>query len=146
LAEFSDRNQRLPNSFNQQDANELVKIVKEKCDDITNDKLVRLLSFTARGGISPITTFIGGLVAQEVQKAATDLFNPLNQWIFFESSHVLNDLMPEEIDCQPQLCRYDGQVICVHVILILDRCIWKALSRSSFSQESVRRWSWCIRL
>ena len=46
-----------------------------------DEKLVRCLSNTARGCLSPLCATIGGIVAQEGLKALTGKFLPLNQWV-----------------------------------------------------------------
>jgi len=49
--------------------------------DPLNEKLVRQLAFTCRGNLIGLTAFLGGVVAQEVIKAISGKFTPLNQFV-----------------------------------------------------------------
>lgn len=46
-----------------------------------NTELVRCLSRTARGTLPPLAAAVGGLASQEVLKALTGKFAPLQQWV-----------------------------------------------------------------
>lgn len=46
-----------------------------------NTELVRCLSRTARGTLPPLAAAVGGLASQEVLKAITGKFAPLQQWV-----------------------------------------------------------------
>lgn len=46
-----------------------------------NAELVRCLSRTARGTLPPLAAAVGGLASQEVLKAITGKFAPLQQWV-----------------------------------------------------------------
>jgi hypothetical protein len=39
------------------------------------------MAFTAQGSIVPLTSFMGGMVAQECLKAISGKYTPLNQWV-----------------------------------------------------------------
>jgi ubiquitin-activating enzyme E1 len=115
LNEYVQQKKELPRSYNAADADELINITKELAADKTtvNDRVVRMLSYTARGNLSPMAAFLGGLVAQEVQKATSGKFTPLNQWMHFDSLESLpedDSALPTETDVQPENTRYDGQV------------------------------------
>uniref|UniRef100_A0A4W3KDH3 E1 ubiquitin-activating enzyme n=1 Tax=Callorhinchus milii TaxID=7868 RepID=A0A4W3KDH3_CALMI len=72
------------------------------------------LSYVAAGNLSPVNAFIGGIAAQEVMKACTAKFIPLNQWLYFDALECLpeenEDILLTEETCQPKGCRYDGQI------------------------------------
>jgi ubiquitin-activating enzyme E1 len=53
---------------------------------------------------------IGAFAAQEVLKACTGKFNPLQQSLYFDSLESLPSTTPTEEECAPQNTRYDGQV------------------------------------
>lgn len=53
---------------------------------------------------------IGGFVAQEVLKAVSAKFNPMQQSMYFDSLESLPTELPAEADCQPTGSRYDGQI------------------------------------
>lgn len=46
-----------------------------------NADLLKRICFTARGQLPPLCSFFGGVAAQEVIKAVTCRFTPLNQWV-----------------------------------------------------------------
>ena len=52
---------------------------------------------------------IGGFVAQEVLKAVSGKFSPIQQWMHFDALECLPREDPTEEDCKPQGNRYDGQ-------------------------------------
>ncbi|KAG8007735.1 Ubiquitin-like modifier-activating enzyme 1 [Nibea albiflora] len=113
---FVKKEQRLPVPWSQSDADTLLDMVKELNTVAQLEQLdepaVRSLSYTAQGDLAPVNAFIGGLAAQEVIKACSGKFTPLQQWLYFDALECL----PEEED-QPAECslpakgtRYDGQV------------------------------------
>jgi ubiquitin-activating enzyme E1 len=115
LAEYVQQKKELPRSYNSSDAEELINITKRIASgkETVNERIVRLLSYTARGNLSPMAAFLGGLAAQEVQKATSGKFTPLNQWMHFDSLESLpedDSALPTETDVQPENTRYDGQV------------------------------------
>jgi len=62
--------------------------------------------------MAPLTAFFGGIVGQEVMKAASGTFHPLMQWLYFDAEEALPDngasLLPAE-QTAPRGTRYDGQ-------------------------------------
>ena len=68
------------------------------------------MSFQATGDLSPMVAVIGGFVAQEVLKACSAKFHPMQQSMYFDSLESLPKETPTEQDCQPLGSRYDGQI------------------------------------
>lgn len=62
------------------------------------------LSFTAAGELSPMAAMFGGVVGQEVMKAASGKFHPLYQFFYFDSIESLPEesLSPEDV--APLVC------------------------------------------
>uniref|UniRef100_A0A672I4K8 E1 ubiquitin-activating enzyme n=1 Tax=Salarias fasciatus TaxID=181472 RepID=A0A672I4K8_SALFA len=116
LHEFVKKEQRLPRSWCQSDADSLLAIVRELNAAAQLEQLdeaaVRNLSCTARGDLAPMNAFIGSVAAQEVIKACSGKFTPLQQWLYFDAFECL----PEGKDQQTESAflekgtRYDGQV------------------------------------
>uniref|UniRef100_A0A8C3AP66 Ubiquitin-activating enzyme E1 n=1 Tax=Cyclopterus lumpus TaxID=8103 RepID=A0A8C3AP66_CYCLU len=114
---FVEKEQRLPGPRSQvgEDADALLAIVG-KLNTVTqleqlDEAAVRTFSYTARGDLAPINAFIGGLAAQEVIKACSRKYTPLNQWLYFDALECL----PEEEDELTEATlskgtRYDGQI------------------------------------
>ncbi|SPO05868.1 probable ubiquitin-protein ligase (E1-like (ubiquitin-activating) enzym) [Cephalotrichum gorgonifer] len=116
LHKFRAEKKRLPQPMDDQDAAELVQLVKEtwKAAGLEGDldeNLVKELSYQATGDLNPMAAFIGGIAAQEVLKAVSGKFYPIKQWFYFDSLESLpttSSRTPEL--CQPIGSRYDGQI------------------------------------
>ncbi|KAG5187960.1 ubiquitin-activating enzyme E1 [Tribonema minus] len=78
-------------------------------------RVLRALASTSRGVVSPVCAAVGGVVGQEVLKAASGKFMPIRQWLYWDAEEALpaaaegGVLAVEEV--QPQNCRYDGQIM-----------------------------------
>lgn len=89
---FWAKHQRLPRALNEDDAAELLELVKEwkknKIDEEgfefnveeTDEKLVKNVAFFADTQISPCCSFWGGIITQEIVKL-TGKYGPLRQWL-----------------------------------------------------------------
>eukprot|EP00697_Spironema_sp_BW2_P016821 gnl/Spiro4/8262_TR4369_c0_g1_i1.p1 gnl/Spiro4/8262_TR4369_c0_g1~~gnl/Spiro4/8262_TR4369_c0_g1_i1.p1 ORF type:complete len:1045 (-),score=275.26 gnl/Spiro4/8262_TR4369_c0_g1_i1:23-3097(-) len=114
LGAFRARHGALPRSWNREDADALIEIAKSlasscgSAPENLDEKLLAQLSFTCRGGLNPIATILGGFIAQDAQKAATNKFTPLHQWLYVDFSESLPDAAPAPADVEPRGCRYDG--------------------------------------
>lgn len=81
---------QLPRPHGESDAEEVWKIAQglagegeEKVE--LDEKLIKELSYQARGDLNPMAAFFGGLAAQEVLKAVSGKFNPVVQWMYVDS-------------------------------------------------------------
>lgn len=90
-------------------AQELAKAGEEPVD--LDEKLMKELSYQARGDLAPMAAFYGGLAAQEVLKSVSGKFMPVQQWLYFDSLEALptSSKRSEEL-CKPVGSRYDGQI------------------------------------
>ena len=106
----------MPKPHNNSDAREVIRIAKEiaaaaEIDDQIDEKLITELSYQARGDLSPMAAFFGGLAAQEVLKSVSGKFNPIIQWLYLDSLESLpTSVKRSEELCKPQGSRYDGQI------------------------------------
>ncbi|KAI9759737.1 MAG: S-glutathionyl-(chloro)hydroquinone reductase [Chaenotheca gracillima] len=105
-----------PGAHSEADASEVYKHAQslaghgdEKIE--LDEKLIRELSYQARGDLSPMAALFGGLAAQEVLKSVSGKFHPVVQWLYFDSLESLptSTKRSEEL-CQPRNTRYDGQI------------------------------------
>lgn len=109
-------NGELPRPHNHTDAEEVLqiatKLAGEGEDKIElSDKVIHELSYQARGDLSSMTAFFGGLAAQEALKAVSGKFNPIKQWLYFDSLESLPTSAKRSEDlCKPLGSRYDGQI------------------------------------
>lgn len=117
LYQFQKTHGMLPSPHNEDHATEIVAIVnnlnsksKNKLEKV-DEKLIKLLSYGATGEMSPITTFLGGVAAQEVLKACSGKFTPLKQWFYFDAVEILpSEELPAQ-EYQPVGSRYDAQIV-----------------------------------
>lgn len=117
LHAFAEKhNGEFPRSHNDEDATEVYSLAQEigksSADPVELDeKLLKELSYQARGDISPMAAFFGGLAAQEVLKSVSGKFMPVQQWLYFDSLESLpkSCARSEEL-CKPVGSRYDGQI------------------------------------
>ncbi|KAH3819410.1 ubiquitin-like modifier-activating enzyme 1 isoform X2 [Dreissena polymorpha] len=118
LHEFVKRKSQLPVSRSKEDATEFLEICKEvnaksgaKVESF-DENLIREFSMGSRGDLCPMAAVIGGITAQEVMKACSGKFHPVNQYLYFDALECLpedKDTSLTESNCAPQNNRYDGQ-------------------------------------
>ncbi|KAM3076209.1 E1 ubiquitin-activating protein [Clarireedia jacksonii] len=116
LHAFKESQGRLPRPMNKEDATVVIGSAKafieqEKLEVEVDEKLLAELSYQAQGDLNPMAAFFGGLAAQEVLKAVSGKFHPINQWMYFDSLESLptSTTRSEEL-CKPLNSRYDGQI------------------------------------
>lgn len=63
---------------------------------VLDEKVVEIFARTCQGSLAPICSFVGGTAAQEVLKACTGTFVPLQQYLFFDAVEVLSSEEEEE--------------------------------------------------
>jgi ubiquitin-activating enzyme E1 len=89
--------------------------LSEDLSEISHKKsLIEKFTHCINGNLSPIVSIIGGIVAQEIIKASSGKYHPINQWLYFDAF----DCLPEnykELDTTStnnpyKTNRYDGQV------------------------------------
>ncbi|KAA6401271.1 MAG: putative Ubiquitin-activating enzyme E1 1 [Streblomastix strix] len=108
-------NGELPHPYNNKDAEEFVNITQQIYNKIFgsdgfDSQFVKQFSYVSSGACSPVASSVGGIIGQEVVKAATLKFTPLSQWLYLDHSEVLPIPLPNEEDCKPLNCRYDAQI------------------------------------
>lgn len=111
----------LPRPFNTSDGDTFIEMAQQmnsawtselKCTELNTD-LIRQFAYQATGNICPMQAVIGGIAAQEVMKACTGKFMPIQQWLYFDAVDCLPDNSLEDLSeakCQPRDSRYDGQI------------------------------------
>lgn len=117
LHEFANNHKgQLPRAHNDEDASEVFKYAKALAEEgeekvELDEKLLRELSYQARGDLAPMAAFFGGLAAQEVLKSVSGKFHPIVQWLYFDSLESLPASVQRSAElCKPTGSRYDGQI------------------------------------
>uniref|UniRef100_A0A7S3LNS6 Ubiquitin-activating enzyme E1 C-terminal domain-containing protein n=1 Tax=Aplanochytrium stocchinoi TaxID=215587 RepID=A0A7S3LNS6_9STRA len=85
----------LPDPNKRQDAEKVFEMTALEYDQELNetDKNVYLqLAETASGQLCPMASYFGGIVGQEVLKACSHKFSPLNQWLHFAAPEILQNI------------------------------------------------------
>lgn len=118
LHSFAEKhNGLLPRPMNEDDAIELLKEATdiaatygdEKPD--LDEKLLKELSYQARGTLPAMCAFFGGFAAQEVLKAVSGKFTPIDGHMYFDSLESLpTSVTRSEQLCAPLGSRYDAQI------------------------------------
>ncbi|XP_040359300.2 ubiquitin-like modifier-activating enzyme 1 isoform X9 [Ixodes scapularis] len=95
LHAFREKHGRLPGPWNKEDAAEVVALAKErnasttaKVDEL-DEKLISLLAQVSAGSLCPMQAVIGGIAAQELMKACSGKFSPIQQWFYFDALECL---------------------------------------------------------
>uniref|UniRef100_A0A4W4HCZ8 Ubiquitin-like modifier-activating enzyme 6 n=1 Tax=Electrophorus electricus TaxID=8005 RepID=A0A4W4HCZ8_ELEEL len=116
---FQEHHSRLPIAGCVQDSEDLLKLVEEvnetlKSKACMNAALVRCVSRCARGCLAPLAAAVGGIASQEVLKALTGKFMPLQQWFYLDALEVVQPLQTlplEEFASRGD--RYDALRVCI---------------------------------
>ncbi|XP_037388665.1 ubiquitin-like modifier-activating enzyme 6 [Pygocentrus nattereri] len=116
---FQEQHKRLPSIGCLQDSEVLLKLTEEVNETLknkvcVNPSLVRCVSRCARGCLSPLAAAVGGIASQEVLKALTGKFTPLQQWFYLDALEVVQPLqsLPAE-EFAPRGDRYDALRACI---------------------------------
>lgn len=94
LHEYEARHGHPPRPWHSHDANTFLEIFREVNEQRTrkaeeDGRLVRLFAHTAAGQTAPLTSVVGGVAAQEVAKACSAKFPPLQQWLYLDALECL---------------------------------------------------------
>ncbi|XP_032145763.1 ubiquitin-like modifier-activating enzyme 7 isoform X3 [Sapajus apella] len=96
-----------------QDLEPLKWTEEEQLEQPLDEALVRTVALSSAGVLSPMVAILGAVAAQEVLKAISRTFMPLDQWLYFDALDCLpedGELLPSPEDCSPRGSRYDGQI------------------------------------
>ncbi|XP_071795032.1 ubiquitin-like modifier-activating enzyme 6 [Asterias amurensis] len=120
IQSFREETGRLPAVRSVADSDSLLKIATKLNDAMGSPcnpldaKCLRAMSFSAEGCFAPLTAAMGGIIAQEVLKALTGKFTPINQWLHLDAREVISNLLESPPSLfQPRNDRYDALRICL---------------------------------
>ncbi|RUS91761.1 hypothetical protein EGW08_000469 [Elysia chlorotica] len=120
LHKYQEKYGHLPKAWDDNHASAFIAVAKDvnnamknKLDDL-NENLLLTLSRCCSGCLAPLCAVFGGIVAQELLKALTGKFTPLNQWLHLDASEVVpQDQLVDIKQFAPRGDRYDALRICV---------------------------------
>ncbi|KAK3761216.1 hypothetical protein RRG08_022616 [Elysia crispata] len=120
LHKYQEKYGHLPKAWDDNDASAFIAVAKDvnnfmknKLDDL-NENLLLTLSRCCSGCLAPLCAVFGGIVAQELLKALTGKFTPLNQWLHLDACEVVpQDQLVDTNQFAPRGDRYDALRICV---------------------------------
>lgn len=96
-------------------AAQVLELTKAKSsDELTKaqERIVMQMASGAKAILSPMCAALGGIVGQEVLKACSGKFSPINGFFFLDADEALpDDLLPTD-QVAPQNSRYDSQIAC----------------------------------
>lgn len=116
LEEFRASNGgELPTPGNAEQAAKVLELTKQKSTEelsAPQERIVKQLASGSRAVLSPMCAALGGIVGQEVLKACSGKFAPINGFFFLDADETLPDdlLSPDLV--APQNSRYDSQIAC----------------------------------
>ncbi|XP_051060609.1 ubiquitin-like modifier-activating enzyme 7 isoform X2 [Phodopus roborovskii] len=118
LHKFQQLHGQLPRPWDPVDAETVVRLAQDLeplkgTKESLDEALLRKIALSSAGSLSPMAAILGGVAAQEVLKAISAKFMPLDQWLYFDALECLpedEELLPNPEDCHPRDCRYDGQI------------------------------------
>lgn len=115
LSAFITNSGRLPDPGSEADADELVNIARG-INDISpataelDESVLRWLALTSSAELNPMAAMFGGIVGQEVVKAASGKFHPVFQWLYFDCMECLPSEPLPAAEVAPEGGRYDDQI------------------------------------
>ncbi len=92
--EYEAKHSTLPRPWHSDDALEFIQIANQinanvyKFENLS-EYVLRLFSYTIQGQLSPLHAVIGGTAAQEVMKACSGKFMPINQYFYYDCRECL---------------------------------------------------------
>ena len=125
LHEYYSKYNSLPELNNKNQVDEIVKRTEELYNKIYklykegkaswfagvqdwDEKIPRQVAFWSKAEISPLCSFLGGVVSLEIIKL-TGKYIPINQWLIFDFFEAIENL-DEKIDRNLKKSRYDDQI------------------------------------
>jgi ubiquitin-activating enzyme E1 len=79
-------------------------------DSATAERVITHLASGCQAILSPMCAALGGMVAQEVLKACSGKFTPIQGFFYLDADETLADDLPDASLLAPQNSRYDSQI------------------------------------
>lgn len=114
LTQYLEQTGSLPAPADAAAASKVVEIAAGLSSEPLTDAQKRILTFYALGSqaqLSPMCAALGGMVGQEVLKAVSGKFTPLQGFFYLDADECLPDDVPDLSLLEPQGSRYDSQIM-----------------------------------
>ncbi|KXH63979.1 ubiquitin-activating enzyme E1 [Colletotrichum salicis] len=117
LHAFVESQGRFPNPLDDTDATVILRSAEAfaKAEGVEvefDEKLLKELSYQSLGDLNAMAALFGGITAQEILKAVSGKFQPIQQWMYFDSLESLPTSTARTAElCKPLGTRYDGQIV-----------------------------------
>ncbi|KAL3941543.1 MAG: hypothetical protein SGBAC_004127 [Bacillariaceae sp.] len=105
----------LPSPGNADQAAKVLELTKAKSSDelsSAQERIVLQLASGSKAVLSPMCAALGGIVGQEVLKACSGKFAPINGFFFLDADESLPDELLPADQVAPENSRYDSQIAC----------------------------------
>jgi len=105
----------LPTPGDADQAAKVLELTKAKSSDelsSAQERIVLQLASGSKAVLSPMCAALGGIVGQEVLKACSRKFAPINGFFFLDADEALPDELLPADQVAPQNSRYDSQIAC----------------------------------
>lgn len=95
LHTFEKKHARLPRPWNKEDAAEVVSLARKKNASLStplaslDEAFLSTMAYVSAGSLCPMQAVIGGIAAQEIMKACSSKFMPIQQWFYFDAFECL---------------------------------------------------------
>lgn len=105
---FVSNNNRFPRPWNDEDMDKILNLVK--CENEEQKNVIKKLCYTASGKSIEIDSIVASITAQEVIKAASKKYTPINQWLYIDKSDMIDDnkIVNNDITKQWKLEEFDN--------------------------------------
>jgi ubiquitin-activating enzyme E1 len=98
LQRFFSLHPNMPSRWTESDAMEVVDILRKSYGDNLKADRLYFAAQLSRTEFPPMCSIVGGILAQEVIKAASNILIPMDQWLFIDSLDAIPHFDPEHID------------------------------------------------
>lgn len=115
LDRFRINQGRFPSPGSESDAEQFIQLAEDingasESKAKLDNNILRQIASGSSAELNPMATMFGGIIGQEVVKAASGKFHPIFQFFYFDSLESLPDKQLTSEDLKPIGSRYDHQI------------------------------------
>lgn len=96
LDKFVELHDRLPNPLSEENASDCEIFQKLIESETASEKIVNAFTLCCKAKFAPLQAIYGALGAQEVLKAASGLYNPIQQFLLYDCDEILDGIDGDE--------------------------------------------------